>query len=47
MDINLKALTKKAEKIARERFSFEAGLTTEEPPVLGIFKEDDSEEFII
>jgi formate dehydrogenase subunit beta len=47
MDINLKALTKKAEKIARERFNFEAGLTTEETPVLGIFKEDDSEEFII
>ena len=47
MDINLRALTKKAEKIARERFNFEAGLSPEETPVLGAFKQEDSEEFII
>ncbi|MFB0558257.1 MAG: 4Fe-4S ferredoxin [Candidatus Bathyarchaeia archaeon] len=47
MDINLRALTKKAEKIARERFDFEAGLDPEETPVLGAFKQEDSEEFII
>ena len=47
MDIDLRALTKKIEKIVKERFDFEAGLSPEETPVLGTFKEEDSEEFVI
>ena len=47
MDIDLRALTKKIEKIVKERFDFEAGISPEETPVLGTFKEDDSEEFVI
>ena len=47
MEINLRALTKKAEKIVKERFNFEAGASLEEVPVLGTFKQDDSQEFII
>lgn len=47
MHINLRALTKKAEKIARDRFNFEAGISLEDTPILGTFKQDDSEEFII
>ena len=47
MDIDLRALTKKTEKIVKERFDFEAGISPEETPVLGTFKEDDSEEFVI
>ena len=33
--------------LGRERFDFEAGLNPEETPVLGAFKQEDSEEFII
>jgi len=47
MEINLRALTKKTEKIVKERFDYEAGTEVEEAPVLGTFKQDDSQEFII
>ena len=45
-DIDLRALTKKVEKIVRELYDYEPGLSLEELPVLGIFKQDDPQEFI-
>jgi ferredoxin len=45
-DIDLRALTKKMEKIVRELYDYEPGLSLEELPVLGTFKEDDPQEFI-
>ena len=47
MDINLRALTKKIEKIVKDRFNHEAGLSLEETPPLGTFKLEDTQEFII
>jgi len=47
MDIDLRTLMKKTEKIVKERFSFEAGMDVEETPVMGTFKQEDSEEFVI
>ncbi len=47
MEINLRALKKKVEKMVKERFDYEAGTDLEEAPVLGTFKQDDSQEFII
>ena len=47
MEINLRALMKKTEKIVRERFNYEAGTSLEEVPVLGTFKMEDAQEFII
>jgi len=47
MEINLRALTKKTEKIVKERFNYEAGTSLEEVPVLGTFKPEDSQEFVI
>jgi formate dehydrogenase subunit beta len=46
MDINLRELVKKTEKIMKERYEYEAGLSLEEVPPLGEFKMDDSQEFI-
>jgi ferredoxin len=46
MDINLRELVKKTEKIMKERFRYEAGVSLEEVPPLGDFKMEDSEEFI-
>jgi ferredoxin len=46
MNINLRELVKKTEKIMKERFDYEAGLSSEEIPPLGEFKMDDSQEFI-
>ncbi len=46
MDINLRELVKKTEKIMKERYNYEAGLNLEEVPPLGEFKMDDSQEFI-
>jgi len=46
MDINLRELVKKTEKIMKERYNYEAGLSLEEAPPLGEFKMDDSQEFI-
>jgi hypothetical protein len=31
----------------KERFSFEAGMDVEEKPVMSVFKQEDSEEFVI
>ncbi|UCD72932.1 MAG: 4Fe-4S dicluster domain-containing protein [Candidatus Bathyarchaeota archaeon] len=45
-DIDLRALTKKVEKIVRELYDYEPGLSLEELPVLGIFEQDDPQEFI-
>jgi len=45
-DIDLRALTKKVEKIVRERYNYEPGLSPEELPALGTFKQEDPEEFI-
>jgi len=47
MEIDLRTLTKKTEKIVKERFNYEAGTDPEETPVLGTFKQEDSQEFII
>jgi len=47
MNIDLRILTKKIEKIVKERFDFEAGLDPEETPVMGAFKQEDSEEFML
>jgi ferredoxin len=47
MEIDLRALTKKAEKIVKERFNYEAGVSLEEIPPLGTFKLEDTQEFII
>ncbi len=46
MDIDLRELVKKTEKIMKERYNYEAGLSLEEIPPLGEFKTDDSQEFI-
>jgi formate dehydrogenase subunit beta len=47
MGIDLRTLLKKTEKIVKERFGFEAGMDVEETPVMGEFKQEDSEEFVI
>jgi len=46
MDINLRELMKKTEKIMKERYSYEAGVSLKEVPPLGEFKMEDSQEFI-
>lgn len=46
MDINLRELVKKTEKIMKERYNYEAGVTLEQVPPLGEFRMDDSQEFI-
>jgi len=46
MDINLRELVKKTEKIMKERYNYEAGVSLEEVPPLGEFKMEDSQEFI-
>ena len=46
MDINLRALVKKTQKIMKERYNYESGLGLEEVPPLGEFQMDDSQEFI-
>ena len=46
MNIDLRLLTKKTEKIVKELYNYEPGLSLEEQPVLGTFEENDPEEFI-
>jgi formate dehydrogenase subunit beta len=46
MNINLRELVKKTEKIMKERYNYTAGLSPEKIPPLGEFKMDDSQEFI-
>ena len=46
MGIKLRTLSKKVEKIVKERFGFEAGMDPEAPPLLGTYKQEDPEEFI-
>jgi len=46
MGINLRELTKKIEKIMKERYGYEAGVSLEELPPLGEFKMEDPQEFI-
>ncbi|MCW4055579.1 MAG: 4Fe-4S dicluster domain-containing protein [Candidatus Bathyarchaeota archaeon] len=46
MDIDLRQLVKKTERIVRERFNYEAGISLEEVPPLGEFKMQDPQEFI-
>lgn len=46
MDIDLRELVKKIEKIVKERFNHEAGISLEKAPPLGEFKMNDSQEFI-
>lgn len=46
MGINLSELMKKAEKIMKERYGFEAGVSQDKVPPLGENKPDDSQEFI-
>lgn len=46
MDINLRELLKKTEKIMKERYNYEAGTSLEEIPPLGEFRMDDPQEFI-
>jgi ferredoxin len=45
--IDLRTLLKKGERIIKERFGFEAGMDVEEKPVMGEFRQEDSEEFLI
>lgn len=47
MGINLRALIKKTEKIVKKRFDFDAGISLEQVPVMGTFKNEDSQEFVI
>jgi len=46
MAIKLRTLSKKVEKVVKERFDYEAGLDPEAPPLLGTYEEEDPEEFI-
>ena len=46
MDINLRELVKKTEKIMKERYNYEAGVSLKEVPPLGEFKMEDPQEFI-
>ena len=46
MDIDSSEFMKKIEKIVRERFNHEAGISLEKVPPLGEFKMNDSQEFI-
>ncbi|MCZ2809455.1 MAG: 4Fe-4S dicluster domain-containing protein [Candidatus Bathyarchaeota archaeon] len=46
MDINLRELMKKIEKIMKERYGYEAGVSLEEVPPMGEFKMEDPQEFI-
>ncbi len=46
MDINLRKLLKKIEKVMKERYGHEAGVSLEEFPPLGEFKMEDPQEFI-
>ena len=46
MGIDLRFLSKKLEKIAKERYEYEAGLDTETPPPMGTYTMEDPEEFI-
>lgn len=47
MNINLRVLMKKTEKIMKERFNYEVGLDLKEAPPLGTFTQEDPEEFIL
>ncbi len=46
MGINLRELVKKTEKIMKERYGYEAGVSLEAVPPLGEFKMEDPQEFI-
>ncbi len=46
MDINLRELMKKTEKIMKERYGYEAGVSLEKAPPLGEFRMEDPQEFI-
>ncbi len=46
MNIDLRTLTKKTEKIVEELYDYEPGLSLEERPALGTFEQDDAEDFI-
>ena len=46
MNIDLRLLSKKLEKIIKERYDFEAGLDLEAPPPMGTHKMEDSQDFI-
>lgn len=47
MNIDLRKLMKKTEKIMKELYNYEAGVNLEEVPPLGEFKMEDSQEFIM
>lgn len=46
MNIDLRVLTRKLQKIVKDRFDFEAGLDIKTLPPMGTHKMDDAEEFI-
>jgi len=46
MDIDLREIVKKTQKIMKERYNYEAGVSLEEIPPFGEFEMDDSQEFI-
>ena len=46
MNIDLRLLTRKLQKIVKDRFEFEAGLDIETPPPMGTHTAEDAEEFI-
>lgn len=47
MGIDLNFITRKLEKIVKERFDFESGINLEAPPPMGTHKFDDKQEFMI
>ncbi len=46
MGINLRYLLSVAEKVVKDRFDYEAGIDSEQEPVMGIYDKEDSDEFI-
>jgi len=46
MNVELRQLTKKAEKDIKESYDHEVGISVDEPPPLAAFKPDDPQEFM-
>ncbi|GAG55130.1 unnamed protein product, partial [marine sediment metagenome] len=47
MGIDLNFITRKLEKIVKERFDYESGISLETPPPMGAYKFDDKQEFMM
>jgi hypothetical protein len=46
VDIPIRFLNKKLEKVAKELFDYKAGLDPEQPSLVSSFKDEDPEDFI-